>query len=114
MCMEDVKIGRNLLSQCTTIPVTSSPTRVLSADPNRVAIIFSCDVSTPIQVAPRTANAAQGIGFCLTLQNPIFKITIEEAGNMVTEQWNAGDGAGTGTLTILTSVLQAKKSSDLG
>lgn len=113
MCMEDEKIGRNLRTQIKAVVLDVAPKELCSRDPKRTHIILSSDATIDVSVFPESLAGSRLIGLHLTPQTPILFIDIERFGNLVYEKWNGHDAAASSNVTVITSTLEAKTSSEL-
>lgn len=114
MCMEDIKIGRNLSSQFKVVIVpTAAQTVVCSPDPSRVCIVFSGQGLSVVHFSPVGMNSSLTSGISATASSPVVRIHIDDYGSLVTQGWQATAITSSNNVSVVTSSLAARKSSDL-
>lgn len=107
MCLEDVRLGRELNPDSgTTTTNLSGVSSLFPVDPKRTRIIFLGDGTTGISVYPRGFNGGQFRGVKLTAQTPVQVVRVEDYGPLVWRDWLADDGGLGGTLSWFLMTLE--------
>lgn len=106
MCMEDIRLGRDLESGVRHINQGLDGFIIVAPpDPLRTMIAFSTSADFLTFVRPRELFGVNGSGWALTTSNPTKVFTVQEFGKMVQAAWTADDAAQGATLTVWTSTL---------
>lgn len=110
MCMEDIKIGRNIRTQVTIIPLTlGANTPVATARPNRIAIAFYTNGTNAVRVLPGEFAAGATSGMTMATTRPFLEFNINPYGQIVFGSWNAEAAGGNNVLIVVESMLEATK-----
>ena len=86
MCMEDVKIGRDTLSQNYPFTTGVAARPVLSGSDKRVALILGSPLAGTITYLDGS-GVVSGLGFNVGAGQPPLILTIQDNGDIVRHQW---------------------------
>jgi hypothetical protein len=109
MCMEDVRLGRELAPQARAVAVTAgTPLVVLGPDPQRTRVIISGDGVGTVFVGfdGLAPTATQGV--CLPPQDPRETFRVEEWGRLVEGPITVAVAAGTVSVSVATASLEKR------
>jgi hypothetical protein len=110
MCMEDIKLGRELSPAATVVAVATGAARSLvPADPNRTRLVLSSDGTGTLFVAPEGITPAALTGFVLNPSLPQMTIRVEEWGKLVVGAWQAFAAAGTINVATMQATLERQR-----
>lgn len=113
MCMEDEKIGRNLVSTITRLLVPGGVSLMVTGKPDRVRLIVSSDGVQLVTLGTADAKPTITNGITLSIANPIIVIDDRIWGSLVKDEWWISDHGAGSTVVIVEVFLHAQKSSDL-
>lgn len=107
MCMEDIRLGRQLGPQAKAVLVpTATVTALLPPDPNRTRIVVSGNGVDLLYVTPEDMTPGTATGFCLTPTRPQMVIRVEEWGRLVGGAWRAYTDGANMQVGVMTATLE--------
>lgn len=108
MCMEDIRIGRELNTNYKVINVVATViTRLASADPKRVSIAFG-STATQIYFQPGPSSIAAETGFGSLSNGEPFVARIQDYGQAVCQEWFGYSPVGDNLVTVIENTLERK------
>ena len=107
MCLEDIRLGRQLGTQASIVSVVTGAARdLVPPDVWRTRLTFSSDGTGTLHLGCEGITPAAGQGFTLTPTNPVITIRVEEWGKLVQGRWQAFAAAGTILVAVAQSTLE--------
>jgi hypothetical protein len=108
MCLQDIQLGRQTYSEQKTITAGSSAVELVSASPNRIALIISAPASNGVGLGfTNQVSTSNGLQLPST-QSPII-LNIRDHGDIVRRQWWVVAGTnGVSISTISTYLIEQK------
>lgn len=114
MCMEDVKIGRNLSSQVRLITVPADTiTTIAAASPDRYSMIVSNDSAANFHLTPSPAGQTGVGGITLTRQNCVVNLTLDNCGSMLQQSWVAFSPGVSQVVCVIDNTLTARTAAEM-
>ena len=104
MCVEDWKFGRFIRTEAVPVTVTTTPTELLGADPSRVFIRFSVNVTTSVNFYLDN-NLASSRFLTVEDRSPQAVLRMTEDGDVVTRRILAAAGSGSVIVFMLVGYL---------
>jgi hypothetical protein len=106
VCMEDIKIGREVSSNIKRTAVAAgSAVEIAPANPKRVALLVSSDNTADIFIGPEMLPPTATGGIALTIGVTVQRFRVEDIGTLITQRWFAFSPAGTKQVTVIDSEL---------
>jgi hypothetical protein len=109
MCMEDIKLGRQLDTNVSNALVSVAGSQVAGTSVNRTRLIFSASdlgATGQIRVWPKRMGTTYTGGICLITGHPTEVVRIEEYGSMICEAWLGATSGGGESLMVTDVSLQ--------
>lgn len=107
MCLEDIRLGRQIKSSQESKSVASTATPLIGQEENRVFIIFYPPPSGTITFSP-FKDVAAGIGITLPSTGHPIMLDIKTHGLLVTRNWYAVHSVGGVNFTFQVGYLDVK------
>lgn len=109
MCLEDVRLGRELSPSAKLVPVaTGAAVQLLDPDETRTRITFSSDGTGTVFIGCEGITPAAVTGFALTPGEPMKDFDVERWGKLTTGAWRAFASAGTIQVAVMTASLSKR------
>lgn len=106
MCMEDIRISRELDTNYKTITVPAATlTQVVSADPKRISLAFG-PTATQVYFQPGPSRVADATGFGTLSADGPLTLHIEDFGQAICQDWWAWSPVAVNVVTIVENTLQ--------
>lgn len=107
--MEDIRLGRDLLSHVSKRTLTAATVgTVAPANPLRTRITFNGDGVNLISFLPTSEIPGNGIGFPINASIPSITLKIEDIGPIIQSSWDAFCQAAGPTVTVVDCALGKK------
>lgn len=109
MCLEDIRLGRRLLSHISKKPLgIATVTNVAPANPQRTRITFSGDGVNTCFFLPSSETVANGQGFPINSSVPSITLKIEDIGPIIQSAWDGFCQPAGPTITVVDCALAEK------
>src|SRR5262249_4788283 len=106
MCMEDVRLGRDLAVEAKSIALPNATATIVAGnDPNRTLIAFSFQPGSTQTIAPQGITPTALIGIILQTGAPYREFRVQDYGKLVQGPWQAFASAGGTAITVITASL---------
>lgn len=102
MCMEDIRIGRELEPDAPRqFTIVGGEALLCGADQNRTRLIVSTDGADVVQLSPAYGSGSVFGVWTLTVATPSVVLRVEDWGKLVTMAWRAQCLVGPVIVTVL-------------
>ena len=106
MCMDDIRIGRQLNTNIKAVSVPATTlTRLASADPKRVSISFGA-ADTMIYYQPGPISQAAPIGYGSLNQDAPMTLDIQLYGQAIIQEWFAWSPVAANVVMVIENSLE--------
>lgn len=101
MCMEDIRLGRELsgLTRSVVLPA-ATVTAIAAQNVRRTRLVVSNAGATVVFIGPQTNPPTATSGIALTAGAPVLVLRVEDWGNMLYQSWSAIDPAAGQIVTV--------------
>lgn len=101
MCIEDIRLGRQLAAMPKTVALNAAtPTPLCGGDEKRTRLIVAGGAAGNIFIGPPGVVPTTTVGIPLVAGYPIHVFKVEEWGKIVTGSWSAIAAAGTPVVVV--------------
>lgn len=111
MCWQDVRIARSTTSVTRNVSLTAAAGALLSANPNRIAIIVGQATTNAVLLYTDSANPVTQ-GYRQNTNSIPIVMHIRDYGTQIQNAWFANGAGGVATLTV-TEVLLTRNEKDV-
>lgn len=105
--MEDIRIGRDTKTSIHTAVISTTPTPIIDASPERTMLIVFPGAAGAITLSP-FANMIDGIGIIISGFTSPMVMTIQEYGDIITKQLYVTNATAGTTISWLEGRLAAR------
>lgn len=100
MCMEDVRMGREVRSGQIRVPISAASVGVVANSPSRYCLVL-CPPSTGTMTLSILPEAVANEGIVLAAGNAPVIFTVDDHGDLATRAWSAIHHTGAAVFTAI-------------